>query len=464
MKPKEKYTKNTMFQVGKVLEVEIKKIGINGEGVGYVNRQVVFVPGALPTEVVVTRITKVERNFAIGKLIKILKRSKQRIKPLCPVYEQCGGCTLQHFAYEGQLQAKYDLVREAIEKYAKIKNVEIRFTIGMENPWDYRNKAQLPIREHRGEIITGLYEMGSHQLVDIGSCSIHHPKVNEMVQVTKEILKQLNIPVYDEKKNKGMIKHIVGRVGFETDEAQLTLITATEEIPKVRELILELRFRLPYIRSIVQNINPLKTSIIFGNKTKVLWGEERITERLNQIEFTLSPRAFFQLNPEQTVKLYSEVEKASELTGKEIVVDAYCGVGTIGLWLAKSAKEVHGMDIIPEAIEDAKKNAEAGGYKNVKYTHGKAEELLPKWAKQGFVVDVLIVDPPRTGLDPKLLETILEVKPKKFIYVSCNPSTLGKDLAILTKGGYQVEYIQPIDMFPQTSHVESVTVLIRGKK
>ncbi len=334
----------------------------------------------------------------------------------------------------------------------------------MKNPWDYRNKAQLPVREMKGEIITGLYEMGSHRVVDISSCNVQHPKVNEMVQVAKEVVKQFNIPIYDERKGTGVIKHFVGRVGFETEEAQLTIVTAKEEIPRVKELILELRFRLPYLKSIMQNINPLKTSIIFGNKTKVLWGEERIVERLNQIEFSLSPRAFFQLNPEQTVKLYTEVEKATGLTGKEIVVDAYCGVGTIGLWLAKSAKEVHGMDIIPEAIEDAKQNAIAGGYTNVKYTIGKAEELLPKWVKQGFQLDVLIVDPPRTGLDPKLLEVILQVKPRKFIYVSCNPSTLGKDLVVLQKGGYAVKYIQPIDMFPQTAHVETVVLMSRKDK
>ncbi|TCS82567.1 23S rRNA (uracil(1939)-C(5))-methyltransferase RlmD [Tepidibacillus fermentans] len=450
----------TSFHIGQVVEVEIKKIGINGEGVGYINRQVLFVPGALPTEIVVAKIEKVEKNFVIAKLIKIKKRSKQRIKPLCSVYEQCGGCTLQHLDYEGQLDAKRELVREAVEKYANLKEVEIRPTIGMDNPWDYRNKAQLPLREIKGKVLTGLYEMGSHRLVDISSCPIQHPKVNEMIQVARDVIQELGIPIYDERKRKGIIKHLVARVGFETEEAQLTLITATEEIPRIKELILELRYRLPYLKSIMQNINPLKTSIIFGNKTKILWGEERIIERLNEIEFSLSPRAFFQLNPEQTVKLYTEVEKAAALTGNEVVIDAYCGVGTIGLWLAKSAKEVHGMDIIKEAIEDARKNAEAGGYTNVKYTLGKAEEILPKWVNNGFQIDVLIVDPPRTGLDSKLLETILQVKPKRFIYVSCNPSTLGKDLAILLKGGYQVEYIQPIDMFPQTSHVESVAKIV----
>ncbi len=452
---------HTLLKIGQTVEVKIKKLGINGEGVAYLNRKVVFIPGTLPNETVLTKITKIEKNYTEGQLIHIKKASKHRIKPQCPVYEQCGGCTLQHMDYKEQLRGKYELVKEAIEKYARITDVDIRPTIGMKNPWGYRNKAQLPVHERKGQVVTGLYEMGTHQIVDISACPIQHPKVNEIIQAAKKVIKQLNIPIYDERKRQGIIKHLVARVGFETEESQLTIITARDELPYQKELILELRYKLPYLKSIIQNINPLKTSIVFGNKTKVLWGEEKINERLKEISFTLSPRAFFQLNPEQTVKLYTEVEKAAALTGKEVVVDAYCGVGTIGLWLAKKAKAVYGMDIIPEAIKDAKENAKAGGYDNVEYLVGKAEELLPKWVKEGFKLDVLIVDPPRTGLDQKLLDTIIKVKPKKFIYVSCNPSTLGKDLAVLVKGGYKVEYVQPVDMFPQTAHVETVVLIER---
>ena len=449
---------NTNFKVGQNIEVEIKKIGINGEGVGYYNKQVIFIPGALPEEKIIAEVVKVGKNHAEGKIISIKEEGKGRIEALCPVYEQCGGCSLQHLDYQQQLNAKYLLVKEAVEKYANLKKVEIRKTIGMDNPWDYRNKAQLPVKEIKGKVLTGLYETGSHKLVEMDTCIIQHPKVNETIKKAKEVIQELKIPIYNERTNKGVIKHLVARVGFETEETQLTIITYTESLPKMKELVLELRHRLPYLKSIMQNINPMKTSIVFGNKTNLLWGEEKILERLDNIEFTLSPRAFFQLNPEQTVKLYNEVEKAAALTGKEIVVDAYCGVGTIGLWLARKAKEVHGMDIIPEAIKDAKENAKAGGFNNVNYTLGKAEEILPKWVKQGFQIDVLIVDPPRTGLDQKLLEAILQVKPTKLIYVSCNPSTLGKDLNTLKKV-YKVEYMQPVDMFPQTSQVETVVKL-----
>lgn len=253
----------------------------------------------------------------------------------------------------------------------------------------------------------------------------------------------------------------MARVGFETDEAQLVLITRTRQLSKQRELVMELRHRLPFVQSIMQNVNLSKTSLIFGDETIKLWGKETIDERLGLLQFSLSPRAFFQLNPEQTVKLYDAVQQAAKLTGKEIVVDAYCGVGTIGLWLASQAKEVHGMDSIKEAIEDARRNAERSDISNATFHVGEAEKLLPEWVKKGLKPDVIVVDPPRTGLHDRLLQALLDAKPKKLVYVSCNPATLAKDCKVLIKGGYKVKSVQPLDMFPHTAHVESVTLLAR---
>ena len=309
------------------------------------------------------------------------------------------------------------------------------------------------------QVLAGLYGMNSHQLVNIDQCVVQHPKTNKAVGTVKKILQRLQIPIYNEKSKKGVVRTIVARFGIQTGELQIVLITATKELPKKEQIVEEIKKRLPEVKSLMQNINGEKTSLIFGKETINLGGNDYIQETLGDLSFELSARTFFQLNPEQTVRLYNEVKKAAELTGKEKVVDAYCGVGTIGLWVADKAAEIRGMDVIPESIEDAKKNAARHGIKHAKYVTGKAEVLLPKWTKEGWTPDVVIVDPPRTGLDGQLLDTILKVKPKKVVYVSCNPSTLAKDIQVLSKK-YKVEYMQPVDMFPQTSHVECVAKLI----
>ena len=268
-------------------------------------------------------------------------------------------------------------------------------------------------------VLAGLYGMNSHQLVNIDQCVVQHPKTNKAVGTVKKILQRLQIPIYNEKSKKGVVRTIVARFGIQTGELQIVLITATKELPKKEQIVEEIKKRLPEVKSLMQNINGEKTSLIFGKETINLGGNDYIQETLGDLSFELSARTFFQLNPEQTVRLYNEVKKAAELTGKEKVVDAYCGVGTIGLWVADKAAEIRGMDVIPESIEDAKKNAARHGIKHAKYVTGKAEVLLPKWTKEGWTPDVVIVDPPRTGLDGQLLDTILKVKPKKVVYVSC---------------------------------------------
>ncbi len=457
---KNKQQEGAILEVGQAFPLTIKRIGINGEGVGFFKRKVVFVPGALPGEELVAEATKVLPSMIEAKIKKVRKKSAFRVLPPCPVYDQCGGCQLQHLDYVSQLDVKRDIVIQAFERYAKfaLNSLEIRPTIGMEDPWNYRNKSQLQVGLEKQKVIAGLYGANSHQLIDISDCMVQHQSTNRVTQVIKSVLNDLEIPIYNEKTRKGLIRTIVTRVGIQTGELQVILITTKQEIPNLNILVEQIKKRLPEVKSIMQNINGEKTSLIFGEKTFHLGGKETIQEVLGDLSFELSARAFFQLNPTQTVKLYDEVKKAAALTGTEKVVDAYCGVGTIGLWVVEGSSELRGMDVIPESITDARKNAFKHGHKHAKYEVGKAEDLLPKWVKEGWKPDVVIVDPPRTGLDTGLLDTLKKVKPKKIVYVSCNPSTLAKDIAELGKI-YEVKYLQPVDMFPHTSHVECCALL-----
>lgn len=466
MKTKKPYNKqqesNVDMKVGQTFPLTIKRLGINGEGVGYFKKQVVFVPGALPEEVVVAEVTDVKNKFAEAKIKKIRSKSPHRTTPPCPIYEQCGGCQLQHLQYEQQLILKRDIVIQSLERHTKlnVSKLDIKPTIGMEDPWYYRNKSQFQVGKHKEKVIAGLYGANSHKLIDIDNCIVQHSATTEVTNTVKKILEDFNIPVQNEKKGQPSVRTIMTRVGFSTGEIQVVLITTDEKLPRKQLVVEEIQKRLPKVKSIMQNINGRKTSLIFGEETIHLSGEKVIQETLGDVSFELSARAFFQLNPVQTVKLYDLVQEAAQLTGKEKVVDAYCGVGTIGLWLAEGAGEVRGMDTIAESIDDAKENAKRHGYTNMKYVAGKAEKWLPRWVKEGWRPDTIVVDPPRTGLDEVFMKTVLDVEPKNFVYVSCNPSTLAKDITFLSKK-YKVDWIQPVDMFPQTAHVESVVRFIR---
>jgi 23S rRNA (uracil1939-C5)-methyltransferase len=448
------------IEPGQTMPLTIKRLGINGEGVGYFKRQVVFVPGALPGEEVVAEVTKVLPKYSEARVKKVRKPSEHRVTPVCPVYEECGGCQLQHLHYSQQLKEKRDIVIQSLERHTRldVSKLDIRDTIGMENPWGYRNKSQFQVGEKAGKILAGLYGLNSHNLINIEQCAVQHPATSKATEVVKSILQELKIPIYNEKTGKGLVRTIVARTGIQTGELQIVLITTRKELPKKELIIQKSKKALPELTSIVQNVNGQKTSLIFGEETETLEGKDFIQETLGDLQFELSARTFFQLNPEQTIKLYDEAKKAAGLTGKEKVVDAYCGVGTIGLWLSKDAGEIRGMDVIPESIENARKNAARHGVKHARYEVGKAEQWLPKWAKEGWRPDVIVVDPPRVGCDAEFLNTVLKVKPKKFVYISCNPSTLAKDISTLSKH-YKVDYIQPVDMFPHTSQVESCALL-----
>ena len=456
-----KNDKDLLIKVKQQFPLTIKRLGINGEGVNYIKKKVVFVPGALPGEEVVVEVTKAHPKFAEAIVKKVRKRSEHRVKAPCIVYEQCGGCQLQHLEYSQQLKEKRDILIQALERHTRfnIEEMDIRPTIGMDNPWHYRNKSQFQLGEDHGKVIAGMYSIDSHRLINIPECIVQQPVTNKVTNIVKQILADFRVPIYNEKTRKGIVRTIVTRVGVQTGQVQVMLVTARKELPRKEAILSEIKKRLPEVVSVMQNVNPKRTSIILGDETIHLAGDKIVEERLEEFTYELSARAFFQLNPAQTVILYNEVKEAAALTGNEQIVDAYCGVGTIGLWLADKAGEIRGMDVIPEGIEDAKKNARKHERKNASYFTGKAEDLMLKWVKEGWRPDVVVVDPPRTGCDEKFLDTILKVKPKKFIYVSCNPSTLAKDLQMLGKK-YEVEYLQPVDMFPQTAHVEVVGKLV----
>lgn len=450
------------MKIGETIPLQIKRLGINGEGIGFHQRQVVFVPGGIPGEEMSVIITKVYPNRAEAKIKKVFKKSKDRVTPPCPIYETCGGCQIQHMSYAAQLREKRDIVVQAFERYTKIHRdkLNVRKTIGMDKPWAYRNKSQFQVGKIDDTVIAGLYSSNSHKLINIDHCLVQHEDTNIVTNKVKQIIRDLNLPIYDERKQAGSIRTIVVRTAFRTDEIQLVIVTATNDLPKKEIFVAEIKKRLPQVTSFVQNVNEEKTSLVFGEQTEGIFGKDTITEHLGDLRFELSARAFFQLNPEQTVNLYNEVKRQANLTGNEKVVDAYCGSGTIGMWLANHADEVRGMDIIKDSIMDARKNAEKHQIKNAYYEAGKAEKLLPKWVKEGWQPDVVIVDPPRTGCDPVFLETIVKTKPKKMVYVSCNPSTLAKDVHMLISNGYKLEQITPVDMFPQTSQVEAVCTLV----
>jgi len=443
------------------LEVEFEDLTHDGAGVAKIDGYPIFVQGGLPEEHAKIKVTKVNKGYGFGRLIEILEQSPFRVE--CPAEDahKYGGCQLQHISYKGQLKYKENMVKQVLTRIGKLEDVVVHPIIGMDNPWHYRNKAQVPVGEKDGKLIAGFFKPRSHEIVDTNESLLHLHEINEAIKVVKEIASELGIQPYQEESHKGVLRHIMARYGRQTGELMVVMVTRTNELPQRAKLVEKIIERLPKVKSIVHNSNSKKTNVIMGDQTEVLWGSEFIYDYIGDIKFAISARSFYQVNPEQTKVLYDKALEYAELTGKESVIDAYCGIGTISLFLAQKAKKVFGVEIIPEAIEDAKRNAQLNGITNTEFAVGEAETVIPAWYKEGNSADVLVVDPPRKGCDEALLQTIIDMKPKKIVYVSCNPATLARDLRILEEGGFKTLEVQPVDMFPQTTHVETVALLER---
>jgi 23S rRNA (uracil1939-C5)-methyltransferase len=457
-------------QIGQQYEAEIIGISHDGEGVGRVNGFTLFVAGALPGERALVRVNHLKKQYGYAGLVELLAVSPDRVAPDCGIYDECGGCQLQHLSYEAQLRVKRQQVVDNLQRIGKLQvksnedeeGIVVHPTLGMTDPWRYRNKAQVPFGEERGGLIGGFYAQGSHRIIDMEACLIQHEANDEVVARVKEIGSRLGIRAYSEETGTGLLRHVVVKVGFRTGEVMVVLVTNGTEIPRADEWIAGIREALPAVKSICHNINVRQTNVIFGDETRVLWGSEVIYDYIGEVKFAISARSFFQVNPVQTEVLYGKALEYAALTGDEVVVDAYCGIGTISLFLAQRAGQVYGVEIVEEAISDARKNAELNGMTNVHFEAGPAEVVLPEWTRQGVRPDVIVVDPPRKGCDPALLATILELRPRRVVYVSCSASTLARDLRVLVDGGYGVAEVTPVDMFPHTVHVESVALLIRN--
>ncbi|MGG1640408.1 23S rRNA (uracil(1939)-C(5))-methyltransferase RlmD [Paenibacillus sp. NRS-1782] len=469
----------TDLPVQKNDEAVMDIIGMNhdGEGVGRVEGFTLFVPGALPGEKVRIKVLKTKKQYGYAKLLDIVQASPDRIAAPCAIYDQCGGCQIQHMSYEAQLGWKRQHVVDVLERIGKLEvegnegsiageqaTVKVLPTLGMNDPWRYRNKAQVPIGVTEGGLVGGFYARGSHRIVDMDTCLIQDERNDEVVVRVKEIGRTLGISAYNEETGRGLLRHVVVKTAFRTGEMMLVLVTNGRDIPHADAWIGSIREHIPLVASICQNVNTKRTNVIFGDETRVLWGRDVIYDYIGNVQFAISARSFYQVNPVQTEVLYSKTVEYAGLTGKETVIDAYCGIGTISLFLAQHADQVYGVEIVKEAIEDARSNALLNNMRNVKFEVGASEDVIPAWKEQGITADVIVVDPPRKGCDPRLLETILEMKPERVVYVSCNPSTLARDLRILEDGGYRTVEVQPVDMFPHTVHVECVVVIYRDEK
>ncbi|WP_246070582.1 23S rRNA (uracil(1939)-C(5))-methyltransferase RlmD [Paenibacillus kobensis] len=484
--------------------VDIVGLTHDGEGVGRANGFTLFIHGALPGEKALVKVLKVKKQYGYAKLLRLLETSPDRVSAPCEIYKQCGGCQMQHMSYDAQLRWKRQHVVDNLTRIGKLQvegepvrparvseagdeaalaaeadsllhypqdsGIIVHPTIGMDEPWRYRNKAQVPIGMAiadledgaAGGLIGGFYAQGSHRIIDMDACLIQHERNDDVVRQIKRIGTELGITAYDEESGRGLLRHVVVRTGFVTGEVMVVLVTNGAHIPHKDQWIAGIRAALPDVNSIVQNVNTRDTNVIFGEETKTLWGSDVIYDELDGIRFAISARSFYQVNPDQTVALYRKAVEYAGLTGQENVIDAYCGIGTISLFLARQAGRVYGVEVVPEAIEDAKRNASLNGIANAEFEAGLSEVVIPRWREEGIAADVIVVDPPRKGCDPALLDTIVRMKPERVVYVSCNPSTLARDLRVLEDGGYKTVEVQPVDMFPHTVHVESVALLVRN--
>lgn len=456
-----------LIEKNKEYILDIVSQGYEGEGIAKINDTfTVFIEGALKGERVNVRIVKSKKSFAYGKLLEVIEPSLERCEAKCSIHKRCGGCKLQYSTYKEQLNFKFERVKDCITKIGKLDESIVQFPLGMDEPWRYRNKVQLPIGMVNGELKIGFFAPRSHEIIDMETCLIQDEIADKVVGITRTWIKKNNIKPYniDGKYDEtGILRHIMIRRGFTTNEVMVVLVTNGSKLPNKDEFISLITENIPGIKSIVQNINSKPTNVILGQECITLWGESTISDYIGEFKFNISPLSFFQVNPVQTEVLYNKALEYAGLTGDETVFDAYCGTGTITLFLSQKAKKVYGVEIIPQAIENANINAKENNVNNVEFFVGESEVVIPDLINKGIKADVVVVDPPRKGCDVKLLNAITNIDAKKIVYVSCDPSTLARDLAILEGNGYKTVRVQPVDMFPHTAHIENVALLIKER-
>ena len=452
------------YRKNDIVTLKIEDCGIDGEGIGKADGFTVFVKDAVIGDTVRAKIMKAKKNYGYGRLEEIITPSPDRVEPKCQFARQCGGCQLQALSYEKQLEFKTSKVRGHLERIGGFTDIPMEKILGMDRPFHYRNKAQFPVGKSKdGRIITGFYAGRTHSIIENRDCALGVTRNKEVLDRVIAHMEKFHIQPYDENTGKGLVRHVLIRYGFFTDEMMVCLIINGENLPGEEALVKSLR-QIPEAVSVMVNVNKKRNNVILGEKVRLLWGQPYITDKIGEISYQISPLSFFQVNPYQTGRLYGKALEYAQLSGNETVWDLYCGIGTISLFLAQKAKMVRGVEIIPAAIENAKENARLNGFDNTEFFVGKAEEVLPEqFARTGERADVIVVDPPRKGCDETLLSTIIKMQPDRVVYVSCDSATLARDLKYLCERGYELKKVCPVDMFPNTVSVETVVLLSHKK-
>ena len=457
------------YKKNDLLTVTIEDMGHDGEGIGKVDGYTVFVKDAVIGDTVSAKIMKAKKNYGYARLMEILEPSADRVEPLCPYARQCGGCQIQALSYEKQLEYKENKIRNNLMRIGGFSSEELPMEpiIGMDDPFHYRNKAQFPVGyDKEGNLITGFYAGRTHSIISNRRCYLGVEINEKILDIVLKHMEQYQVTAYDENTGKGLVRHVLIRYGFQSKEIMVCLVVNGNHIPQAGKLVEELR-KIDGMTSITLNVNRERTNVILGREIKLLWGPPYITDIIGNVKYQISPLSFYQVNPVQTEKLYGKALEFAGLTGNETVWDLYCGIGTISLFLAQKAKQVYGVEIVPAAIEDARRNAALNNICNAEFYVGKAEEVLPAYYEEyaqnhpgeNARADVIVVDPPRKGCEESVLKTMVRMKPERIVYVSCDSATLARDLKWLCENGYEIRRVVGCDMFPETVHVETVCLL-----
>lgn len=442
------------MQKNQVVNVRCERLGAEMEGVCFHEGMALFVPFALPGEEISCRVVKVQKNHAFGKLLEVKNPSPARQAPPCPVYLKCGGCASQHMTYEQTLYYKRIQVEDCLKHIGGL-DVTVPPVLGMADPWHYRNKTALPVGGEAGKPLIGFYAPRSHDIVDIASCPVAKPGLNGVLKAVRGWMESYRIPHYREETHTGLVRHVMAR-SSRSNEVMAVIVINGQDLPREKELLAALQKEVPTLKSLCLSVHTARSNVILGSSYRVLWGQERLEDALCGLKFYLSPLSFFQINPEQTEVLYKLALEFASLSGTETVVDVYCGAGTISLLLAKAARRVIGLETVEAAVRDARENTEKNGIGNVEFLLGQAETLLPQLVEEGLRPDVVVLDPPRKGVEPPVIEAITQARPRRVVYVSCNPATQARDAALFSNRGYRITHCQPVDMFCWTHGVENV--------